>query len=363
MTEEAKKPKILIVEDTPAHAHILIESLHQEFALSVATNGEQALQQARGAYRPDIILLDVVMPGMNGYEVCRQLKSDEQTRHIPVIFTSALSEEQDERQGFEVGGLDYISKPFRPALVRARIHNQLELKQHRDHLAVLVKNRTHELQLTREATIFGLGILAEFRDTETGMHIRRTQSYVSLLARDLTESSKYAGVYDQETLHLLVQSAPLHDIGKVGIPDRILRKPSSLTAEEFEQIKRHTLYGRDVLDRIEATMRDNIAASFLRFAKEITYTHHENWDGTGYHGLRGEDIPLSGRLMSLADVYDALTSKRIYKEAFSHETAVKIITEGDGRTHPEHFDPDVLDAFVRLHEIFKMTSSDNFQDY
>lgn len=361
MNKSQAKPRILVVEDTPEHVHILIDTLRQDYALTVATTGERALQMATGENRPDLILLDVVMPGMNGYEVCRSLKGDERTRDVPVIFMSALSEEQDERKGLEIGGLDYISKPFSPALVRARIHNQLELKHHRDNLEEIVRDRTRELMLTQDAAIFGLGILAEFRDTETGMHIRRTQSYVALLARHLQKKPRYAGMFDDETLHLLVQSAPLHDIGKVGIPDNILRKPASLTADEFEQIKLHTVYGRKVLERIEATMLDNGSSSFLRFAKEVTYTHHECWDGRGYHGLKGDDIPLSGRLMALADVYDALKSKRVYKEAFSHEEVVRIMTEGDGRTRPEQFDPDILQAFIDLNETFRNIAI-NFQD-
>jgi len=358
MTPSRGKPRILVIEDTPEHAHILIESLHDEFAISVATNGERGLALALADNGPDIILLDVVMPGMSGYEVCRQLKRAARTRDIPVIFMSSLNEEQDEQLGLEAGGLDYISKPFRPSLVRARIRNQLELKRHRDHLEEIVKGRTRELILTQDAAIFGLGILAEFRDTETGMHIRRTQSYVGLLARHIERQAKYSGYFTEETLHLLVQSAPLHDIGKVGIPDQILRKPGALTPDEFAQIRRHTLYGRDVLDRIEETMRDNVASSFLRFAKEVTFSHHECWDGSGYHGLKGEDIPLSGRLMALADVYDALRSKRVYKDAMPHEEAVRVITEGDGRTRPEHFDPDILQAFTELNGIFRTISID-----
>lgn len=361
MKESSPKPRILIVEDAPEYIHLMIETLHEDFAIMVATNGEQALQMTRGENRPDIILLDVIMPGISGYEVCRILKSDKRTQNIPVLFMSSLNEEDDERLGLEIGGLDYISKPFRPSLVKARIHNQLELKRHRDHLQDIVQDRTHELQLTQDAAIFGLGILAEFRDTETGMHIRRTQSYVGLLARHLRYKPKYAGEFSDETLHLLLQSAPLHDIGKVGIPDSILRKPGPLTHDEFSVIKKHTDYGRDVIDRIGETMRDNVAAAFLRFAKEVTYSHHECWDGSGYHGMKGEQIPLSGRLMALADIYDALTSKRVYKEPFTHEQTVKIMCEGDKRTRPEQFDPDVLQAFLDLNETFKEISL-NFQD-
>lgn len=356
-----RKPRILVAEDTPEHVHILIDTLRHEYAVMVATSGERALEIAQGTGRPEVILLDVMMPGMNGYEVCRRLKQDPVTRDIPVIFMSALSEEQDERQGLEVGGLDYISKPFRPELVRARIHNQLELKRHRDHLEDMVRERTRELILTQDAVIYGLGILAEFRDIETGMHIRRTQSYVFELAKQLRNKPRFAGLFDDETLHLLMQSAPLHDIGKVGIPDHILRKPGPLTSEEFEQIKLHTMYGRSVLEKIELSMLENVPSSFLRFAKEVTQTHHESWDGSGYHGMKGDQIPVSGRLMALADVYDALKSKRVYKEAFEHERVVKIMTEGDGRTRPEQFDPDILQAFLDIHETFR-TIAHNLQD-
>ncbi|MBS1208685.1 MAG: rpfG2 [Proteobacteria bacterium] len=361
MTNRQEKPKILIIEDTPEHIHILIECLHEEFSITAATDGGRAWQFLQDHIKPDLILLDVIMPGLDGYEICKKLKADARTRDIPVIFMSALIEEQDERRGLEIGGVDYISKPLRPALVRARIRNQLELKRHRDHLEEVVKERTRELLLTQDAAILGLGILAEFRDTETGMHIRRTQSYVGLLARHLQKTPKYASLFTDETLHLLIQSSPLHDIGKVGIPDSILRKPSALTREEFQCIKQHTLYGRDVLQRIEATMQDNAASAFLRFAKEIAYTHHECWDGSGYHGMKGEEIPLSGRLMAVADVYDALTSKRAYKEAFTHDEALRIMTKGDGRTHPDHFDPDILQSFIELNESFRDISK-RYQD-
>lgn len=356
-----ERPTILIVDDSPEYALILVEALRGDYATKVATSGEKALLQACEAPIPDLILLDVMMPGIDGYEVCRRLRANVHTQSIPVIFTTSLGEEQDEQRGLELGAADYITKPFRPALVRARVHNQLELKQHRDQLENLVQLRTRELLLTQDAAIYGLGILAEYRDTETGLHIHRTQSYVGLLARRLCHHPRFQGYFDEETIHFLVNSAPLHDIGKVAIPDQILHKPSALTADEFNFIKKHTLYGRNVVEQIESGMHDQTASAFLQYAKEVTFTHHENWDGSGYHGMKGDEIPVSGRLMIVADVYDALINKRVYKPAMSHESACRIMLEGDGRTRPEHFDPDVLQAFVDLADSFK-TISTRWQD-
>ncbi|MFA7240054.1 MAG: HD domain-containing phosphohydrolase [Sulfuricellaceae bacterium] len=357
MTIAPDRKTILIVDDTPEHIEILVQCLRLEYATKVALDGENALQLANTDPIPDLILLDVVMPGaMDGYEVCARLKASEKTRDIPVIFTTALGGAQDESHGFALGAVDYISKPFNSTLVKARIKTHIELKSYRDSLEVQVRERTRELALTQDATIYGLGILAEFRDTETGMHIKRTQTYVGLLARHLQNNPKFRGFFDESTIRLLVNSAPLHDIGKVGVPDNILRKPGPLTTEEFAQIKKHTTFGRGVVDRIEAGMHDKTASGFLHFAKEVTYTHHECWNGNGYHGLKGEEIPVSGRLMAVADIYDALTSKRVYKAALSHEEAFRIITEGDGRTLPVHFDPEVLQAFIDIGEDFRVVS-------
>ncbi len=356
MTSDRKKPTILIVDDSPEYATILIETLCDDFSTLIATGGERALALARAEPAPDLILLDVVMSGMSGYEVCARLKDDARSARIPVIFMTALDAEQDEQRGLDLGAVDYITKPFRPALVKTRIANQLDLKRHRDRLEEMVHERTREVTLTQDAAIYGLGMLAEFRDSETGAHIRRTQSYVGLLARQLAGRSRFAGFFDEGTIELLVKSAPLHDIGKVGIVDRILHKPGPLTASEFDEIKQHTLLGRRVVDRIEAAMHDRAASAFLRFAKEVTYTHHEHWDGSGYHGLKHEQIPVSGRLMALADVYDALTSRRVYKPALDHQQAMRIISQGDGRTRPEHFDPDVLQAFLEINDQFASVS-------
>ncbi|QOX78969.1 response regulator [Trichlorobacter lovleyi] len=355
MTEQ--KGTVLIVDDTPANLQLLESILHaQGYAVRAAISGPMALKAIR-IQSPDLILLDINMPEMNGFEVCRALKADPQFVGIPVIFVSAAVDTADKLRAFEEGGVDYVTKPFQPLEVLARVATHLELKRHRNHLEELVQDRTRELLLTQDAVIYGLGILAEYRDPETGLHIKRTQLYVKLLAEQLRHHASFQGYFDDTTIRLLYHSAPLHDIGKVGVPDHILLKPGKLTEAEFEQMKQHAVYGREVIDRIAAGMHDDSAASFLRLAGDCAYSHHECWNGTGYNGLSGDAIPVAGRLMALADIYDALTSKRVYKPAFSHERTVEIITEGDGRTVPEQFDPAVLQAFMDLQGSFKQISN------
>ncbi len=329
---------------------ILNVLLKQDHNIKIATSGHKGLEIACANPDLDLILLDIVMPGMDGYEVCRQLKSDPSTASIPVIFVTAMTDMANEQQGLELGAADYITKPFSPAIVKARVYNNLCLKEMRDELGLLVAQRTEELELTKDATILAIASLAETRDNETGNHIRRTQYYVLAMAEHLQNNPVYNGYFDQETIRLLHKSAPLHDIGKVGIPDQILLKPGSLTGEEFKIMKTHTTLGHDSIHGAIKLLGDN---SFLRFAGEIAISHHEKWDGSGYpFGLKGEEIPLSGRLMAMADIYDALISKRVYKPPFCHSKVVKIITEGDGRTIPGHFDPVILQTFSDLQEKF-----------
>ncbi len=338
---------VLVVDDTPENIDLLSGILRPQYKVRAATNGYKALQLALKEPLPDIILLDVMMPGINGYEVCARLKSDIKTKNIPVIFITALSEAGDEAKGLKLGAVDYISKPINPSLVKARVHNQLELKRHRDHLEELVEERTRELKLTQEVTIEVMGALLEYRDPETGGHIRRTQNYVRALANQLRKHPKYAPFLDDTAVEMLYLSAPLHDIGKVGIADSILLKPGRLTDREFEEMKKHTLLGRDAIKTAERRLGYN---SFLRYAREIAETHQEKWDGSGYpYGLKAEEIPISGRLMAIADVYDALISKRVYKPPFSHRKAVDIIREKKGI----HFDPDMIDAFLEVQDEFR----------
>lgn len=346
MSQPENKPTILIVDDTAGNIEVLSSTLRPKYHVRAAKNGVRALAIAQDTPPPDLILLDIMMPEMDGYETCKRLKGDANTAQIPVIFITALSDEGDEEKGLALGAVDYITKPFKPVLVQARVHNQLELKRHRDHLEILVHERTQELMLTQEATIEAMGALAEYRDPETGGHIKRTQIYMKLLAEALKDHTRFIDYLDKETIHLLYLSAPLHDIGKVGISDSILCKPAKLTDQEFEKMKEHTLFGRDTLLIAEEKLGGN---SFLGFAREIAESHHERWDGKGYpHGIAGETIPICGRLMAVADVYDALISKRVYKPPFPHTKAVEIILQGKGT----QFDPDVIDAFQACSEEF-----------
>ncbi len=339
--------KILMVDDTTANLQILRETLAGcGYRLLTAKGGASALSIAAKA-RPDLILLDIVMPEMDGYEVCRRLKTDGATRPIPVIFLTALDDAADEAKGLALGAVDYITKPIHPDLVRARVHSHLELKRHRDRLEQLVREKTREVRLTQAVMIESLATLAEYRDPETGGHIKRTQNYVKALAMHLRGHPRFRGLLDEEAIELLYLSAPLHDVGKVGVRDHILLKTGRLDEAEFHEMQKHTIYGHDALRITEEKLGQS---TFLRLAREIAYTHQEKWDGSGYpRGLKGEEIPLSGRLMALADVYDALISKRVYKPPMPHDDAVRIILDGKGR----HFDPDVADAFSKLHAVFR----------
>ncbi len=299
---------VLIVDDMEENVDILMEALGNDYDISVAMDGESALDFI-DKNRLDLILLDIVMPGMNGYEVCKKLKQDKKTKEIPIIFLTALADEENEAKGLLLGAVDYITKPFSSLLVKARVRNQLELKLHRDHLEQLVWARTRELELTQKVTIESLGTLAEYRDPETGGHIKRTQNYVKLLAEHLKNHPKYKSYLNDATIELLFKSAPLHDIGKVGVPDNILLKPDKLTNDEFIEIKKHSEYGKNAIAVSEKRLGKK---SFLEFARIIAESHHEKWDGTGYpKGLKGEEISIPGRLMAIADVYDALISKRV----------------------------------------------------
>jgi putative two-component system response regulator len=340
-------PKILLVDDNTANLQVLRENLDGlGYKLLIAKNGRTALDIVCKAH-PDLVLLDIMMPEMDGYEVCRRLKSAEETRHIPVIFLTAMADAEDEARGLALGAVDYITKPINPELVRARVRNHLELKRHRDHLEQLVRMKTREVQLTQAVMIESLATLAEYRDPETGGHIKRTQNYVKALTVKLKGHPRFRDLLDEQTIELLYLSAPLHDVGKVGVRDHILLKPGRLEEAEFAEMKKHTLFGEEALRITEQKLGQS---TFLRHAREIAGSHQEKWDGSGYpRGLKGEAIPVSGRLMALADVYDALISKRVYKPPFPHAKAVQIIQEGRGT----HFDPDVVEAFLALEDTFR----------
>ena len=356
MMSVAEQQRVLVVDDTPENIHILMGILEDKYDVLVAISGEKALKIAASKPSPDLILLDIMMPDMDGYEVCTKLKADQKTANIPVIFVTALTSDEDEAKGLELGAVDYITKPFNPALVRMRVENHLKLKEYSVQLEEMVREKTRELMLTRDVTIETLGSLAEYRDPETGGHIKRTMNYVRLLAEKLQEHPNFREFLKGAMIDHLWKSAPLHDVGKVGVPDNILLKPGKLTEEEFAEIKNHTIYGRDSLNVSAYKLGAN---SFLQVAQEMAYTHHEKWDGSGYpQGLKERDIPVSGRLMTVADVYDALISRRVYKSALSHPEAVEIIHSGRGSA----FDPEIVDVFLEFEDEFRRIALE-FSDF
>ena len=354
-TDLPGRPTILVVDDTPDNLSLMTGLLKDDYKVKAATNGDKALKISQSDAPPDLILLDIMMPEMDGYEVCRRLKADAATREIPVIFLTAKTGVDDEKLGLELGAVDYITKPISPPIVLARVKNHLALKASADFLRdkaefleAEVAKRTSEVMAIQDVTIMAMASLAETRDSDTGNHIRRTQFYVKALAEKLRSHPRFAPALDDRSISMLFKSAPLHDIGKVGIPDRILLKPGRLTPEEFELMKTHTTLGRDAIQSAEQHL--GMQVEFLTLAKEIAYSHQEKWDGSGYpEGLSGDAIPWSARLMALADVYDALICRRVYKAGMPHEQAVQIIVEGRGK----HFDPDVVDAFLGLQDQFQ----------
>ena len=346
---------LLVVDDTPDNLMLMTDLLKDRYRVKAANSGEKALRVLQGDTLPDLILLDVMMPGLSGHEVAQQLKHDPRTRDIPIIFLTAMAATEDEILGLELGAVDYITKPIRPALVLARVDTQLKLKaaqdflrDQNDYLEKEVARRTREVIAIQDVAIQAMASLAETRDNETGNHIRRTQHYIQVLAEHLRDHPRFSHFLTDDTIALLFKSAPLHDIGKIGIPDHILLKPGRYTQEEFEIMKTHTTLGRDAIQHAEDQL--GIRAEFLTLAKEIAYSHQEKWDGSGYpQALAGDDIPISARLMAVADVYDALISRRVYKSGMPHAQAVEIIRQGRGT----HFDPDVCDAFLDCVEQFQ----------
>ena len=346
---------VLVVDDTPENLTLMGALLRDHFMVKVANNGEKALKIAMSDTPPDLVLLDIMMPGLDGYEVCRRLKATAATRDIPVIFLTARSDPDDERMGLALGAVDYITKPISPPILLARVNTHLALKATADFLrdksAYLEREvalRTLEVQAIQDVTIMAMTSLAETRDNETGNHIRRTQLYVKALAERLRNHPRFEAVLNERMIELLYKSAPLHDIGKIGIPDSILLKPGKLTVEEFEVMKTHTTLGRKAIE--DAERRLGMRVAILSVSKEIAYSHQEKWDGSGYpQGLAGDQIPVSAHLMAVADVYDALINKRVYKAAFSHDQTCSTIVKGKGT----HFDPDMVDAFVDIAEDFR----------
>lgn len=354
---------ILVVDDTPDNLTVLGELLQPDYLVRAASSGRRALQVAASQPRPNLILLDVMMPEMNGFEVLSRLREHPDTQDIPVIFVTAMDATEDEEHGLAAGAVDYITKPLRPAVVLARVRTHLELKRARDFLSnhnrfleAEVARRMSDNQMIQDVSIQALARLAETRDPETGNHLLRTQGYVRTLAIALRGHERFAAVLTEKFIEVLAKSAPLHDIGKVGIPDNVLLKPDKLTAQEWEVMKTHAAIGAAAIERAERDAPRPV--DFLALAKEIAHWHHEKWDGSGYpDGLAGDAIPLSARLMALADVFDALISRRVYKPPMPYAQAREIILEGRGR----HFDPDVVDAFLSGFDTF-CTIADRYRE-
>ena len=360
---DGKPATLLIVDDTPENLAVLGELLASTYRILVANSGARALSLAEAEPRPDLILLDVMMPEMNGYEVFNRLQALPETRDIPVIFVTAQAEPDEEEHGLDVGAVDYIIKPIRPAVVLARVRAQLQVKQARDFLRDQnlflekeIARRMADYVLAQDISIQALARLAEIRDPETGNHLIRTREYVRCLAEQLQHHPHFASFLTEHNINLLPKSASLHDIGKVGIPDHILLKQGKLTPEEWVVMRTHAKLGSDA---IEAAERDALQpVEFLVLAKEIAHYHHEKWDGSGYpEGLSGNAIPVSARLMALADVFDALISRRVYKPSIDYDSARAIIVHGRGT----HFDPDVVDAFIEKFDAF-CTLADRYSD-
>lgn len=348
------KKKILIVDDSPEAIAVLNNALPKNYKRQFALSGEEAIKVLTEREElPDLILLDVMMPGMDGYEVCKHLMNDERLKEIPVIYLSALTDTKDKVRAFENGGVDYIEKPFQIEEVRARVDTHLklhflqkELEILNNNLKLMVEEKVKEISESQTATIFALAKLAESRDGYTGDHLKRIQIFCRIIAEKLSDHTHFKDRINADFIDIIQKASPLHDIGKVGIKDAILLKPGKLTAEEFEEMKKHTSLGANTLEEVYKKYPENY---FIKIGIEIAKSHHEKWDGSGYpEALRGDEIPLSARILSLADVYEALRSKRVYKEGYTHEKACEIIIQGQGK----HFGPLIVDIFLESEQEF-----------
>ena len=351
---QAVKPTILVVDDSPSNLLLISTLLRDVYTVKAANHGAKALALANED-PPDMILLDVMMPGLDGYEVCRRLKTSAKTSHIPVIFLTSRNDVADEQMGLDVGAVDYITRPINPPILLSRVRAHCadasyasNMRVSNEYLEFEVSKRTRQMTALQDLTILTLASLAETRDADTGNHLRRTQHYMRVLCRRLQTHPRFCEFLSDSMVEVLFKCAPLHDIGKVGIPDRILLKAGRYEPEEFEIMKRHPTLGRDAI--MNAQNNSDELSGFLEVAKDIVYSHHEKWDGSGYPlGLAGDAIPIAARLMAVADVYDALISPRVYKQGMAHQEACHIILRGSG----QHFDPDIVDAFLAEQDEFR----------
>ncbi len=325
--DNQSKMTILVVDDVPDNIDILDTILNGEYNIRAAISGDMALKIAASDNSPDLILLDIMMPEMNGYEICSHLKSNSRTKNIPVIFVTSKNEVIDEKRGFDLGAVDYITKPVSPPIVKARVKTHLALYDQNRELERKVKERTFELNDTRLEIIRRLGRAAEYKDNETGLHVIRMSKY----------SQKIALAYglSEDDAELILNAAPMHDVGKIGIPDRILLKPGRLDDAEWGLMKMHCEFGITIIGEHSSVL--------LKNAGTAAQSHHEKWNGTGYpRGLKGDTIPLIGRITAIADVFDALTSERPYKKSWEIDKALDLIKKESGK----HFDPELVDAFI-----------------
>jgi putative two-component system response regulator len=343
------KDRILIVDDVEINRMILREILSGDYELLEAENGLQAVEVLyNAAPLPQAVLLDIMMPGMDGFEVLGMIKANQETEKIPVLFITAADAEHNETRGLTEGAVDYISKPFNPEVVKARVDNHIQLKRYRAELEDMVEKKTAELMRTHETMLEALATIIEYRSLESGTHIKRSTELGRLLINHMLPDPAFHAELTGLNCNSIVKAMSLHDIGKIGIPDSILLKPGNLTPEEFEIIKQHAVIGGDIIDTISASLPDD--AQYLRHCKDICRWHHERWDGTGYpDGLSGEDIPLSARISSVVDVYDALMNKRCYKAAMSHEEAIEILRRGGG----VQFDPRIIRIVMDIEPVFR----------
>lgn len=352
----AEKPSILCVDDDPTNLRFLMEVLKKEYTVYLAPSGERALAFLNKR-RPDLILLDIEMPGMSGYEVIRVIKQQEEWRDIPIIFLTGVEGRENEQAAFDLGAVDYILKPISAGIVKSRAGLHIELETYRKNLEGLVELRTDQLDRTQDCILDMLANMTSYRDNETGAHIKRTTYYTEVILENLIMQDHPAFQMDEDYAESMIKSAKLHDIGKVAVPDNILLKPGRLTPEEFEMIKLHTVYGAEILDNAMEELGDT--SSFLNVAREIIIGHHEKWDGTGYpNGFAGEDIPLAARVMALVDVYDALISRRPYKEGMSHEKALSILYKDAGT----HFDPRLVEISEPVFPVFEQIAEEHKDD-
>ncbi len=352
--DKAAKPKILIVDDNVTNLNIARKSLCDDYNVVLIKDGAMALAEIPNI-NPSLILLDVEMPGLSGFDVIQKIKKEmpDPFCNIPVIFLTAKDDGDSEFEGLNLGAVDYVIKPFSAALLKKRVELHLKLHNYSTNLEHLVEEKTEHIKELQYAVIYSMSEMVERRDRGTGKHILRTHTFLRMLLEQVIKDCIYEDSLVDVDVEIYAHASQMHDVGKICIPDNILLKPAALTSEEYEIIKKHTLYGSDIIDTAIKEVRE---VEFLEVAKNFALTHHEKWDGSGYpYGLKGEDIPICGRLMAIVDAYDALTSARPYKHAKTHEETVDIIISDRGK----HFDPLIVDSFLKIADEFVEITESN----